>query len=207
MGGGYQVTDIQYVKLSGIATFAYGYTDTAKDSGNYRFIRITDIDENGKLTSASPKYISGSKTELEKYILKKNDLLMARTGATYGKTMLFQSEEPSVYASFLIRIRFKDARILPQYYWLFAQSHLYWDQTNKLVGGGAQPQFNANSLSEILVPIPSISEQERIIEVLDRFDCLVNDLKSGLPAEIKARQQQYEYYRDKLLTFKRKAVA
>ena len=109
MGGGYQVTDIQHVKLSGIATFAYGYTDTAKDSGNYRFIRITDIDENGKLTSASPKYISGSKTELEKYILKKNDLLMARTGATYGKTMLFQSEEPSVYASFLIRIRFKEA--------------------------------------------------------------------------------------------------
>lgn len=200
---GGQINDIQYLKLSSIASFSYGYTDTAKDLGDYRFIRITDIDENGKLTSASLKFISGSEIKLEKYILKKNDLLMARTGATYGKTMLFQSEEPSVYASFLIRIRFKETKILPQYYWHFAQSHLYWDQANKLVGGGAQPQFNTNSLSEIVVPIPSISEQERIIQVLDRFDLMAYDLKSCLSAEIKARQQQYEYYRDQLLTFKR----
>lgn len=54
--------------------------------------------------------------------------------------------------------------------------------------------------------IPSIQEQERIVSILDRFDALCNDLSSGLPAEIEARQKQYEYYRDKLLTFKEKAV-
>ena len=54
------------------------------------------------------------------------------------------------------------------------------------------------------IPVPSLSEQQRIIEVLDRFDALTTDLTAGLPAEIEKRRQQYEYYRDKLLTFKRK---
>jgi type I restriction enzyme S subunit len=57
-------------------------------------------------------------------------------------------------------------------------------------------------LDEFPVPIPSISEQARIVDILDRFDKLCNDISEGLPAEIEARRKQYEYYRDKLLTFK-----
>ena len=53
-------------------------------------------------------------------------------------------------------------------------------------------------------PFPSVEEQERIVQILDKFDKLVNDISEGLPAEIEARQKQYEYYRDKLLTFKEK---
>ena len=58
------------------------------------------------------------------------------------------------------------------------------------------------ALKDIQIPLPPLSEQERIVSILDRFDALCNDLTSGLPAEIEARQKQYEYYRDKLLTFK-----
>ena len=57
-------------------------------------------------------------------------------------------------------------------------------------------------LNKFPVPIPPIIVQQRIVDILDRFDALCNDLTSGLPAEIAARQKQYEYYRDKLLTFK-----
>ena len=57
-------------------------------------------------------------------------------------------------------------------------------------------------LNSFPVPIPSMNVQKRIVAILDRFDALCNDLTSGLPAEIAARQKQYEYYRDKLLTFK-----
>lgn len=65
---------------------------------------------------------------------------------------------------------------------------------------------NVPSLQEIVIPIPSMTEQKRIAGILDRFDRLTNDLSSGLPAEMEKRRQQYEYYRDKLLTFKRKAA-
>ena len=63
---------------------------------------------------------------------------------------------------------------------------------------------NVPSLQEIVIPIPSMTEQKRIASILDRFDSLTNDLAAGLPAEIEKRRQQYEYYRDKLLSFKRK---
>lgn len=65
---------------------------------------------------------------------------------------------------------------------------------------------NVPSLQEIVIPIPSMTEQKRIASILDRFDTLTNDLAAGLPAEIEKRRQQYEYYRDKLLTFKRKGA-
>ena len=57
-------------------------------------------------------------------------------------------------------------------------------------------------LEKIELPVPPLSEQQRIVDILDRFDALCNDITSGLPAEIEARKKQYEYYRDKLLTFK-----
>ena len=73
-----------------------------------------------------------------------------------------------------------------------------------MVKNGKISSLPASGLAEALIPIPSLEEQERIANTLDRFDALTNDLTQGLPAEIEARQQQYEYYRDQLLTFKRK---
>lgn len=63
------------------------------------------------------------------------------------------------------------------------------------------PAVNFKAVSKIAVPVVSLLEQKKIIDTLDRFDTLCNDLTSGLPAEIEARRKQYEYYRDKLLTF------
>ena len=75
---------------------------------------------------------------------------------------------------------------------------------SQYISGGAQPKLNQKNLNEIPIPLPSIKEQERIVGILDHFDALCNDLTSGLPAEIEARINQYEYYRDKLLTFQQK---
>lgn len=67
-------------------------------------------------------------------------------------------------------------------------------------------QITGKDFSRISIPLPPLSEQRRIVAILDRFEALTNDLQAGLPAEIAARRQQYEYYREKLLTFKRKTV-
>jgi type I restriction enzyme S subunit len=77
-------------------------------------------------------------------------------------------------------------------------------ELNDMKRGAGVPHISGEALQSILLPLPSIKEQERIVSVLDRFDALCNDLKNGLPAEIEARQKQYEYYRDSLLRFKRK---
>lgn len=187
--------------LGDIAKFTYGYTDKAKNAGDVRFIRITDINDSGYLSPSDAKYIDLTE-ESKKYLLKKRDLLLARTGATYGKTLFFDSDEPAVYASFLIRIVLDNAVIRNRYYWHFSKSSLYWEQAEKYVSKGGQQQFNANAISRVKVPIPSLEVQDRIINVLDNFDAICSDLNIGLPAEIEARQKQYEYYRDKLLTFK-----
>lgn len=71
--------------------------------------------------------------------------------------------------------------------------------------GGANVSLHSYDIEKVKIPLPTIQEQERIIAILDTFDTLVNDLSQGLPAEIEARRQQYEYYRDKLLSFKKKA--
>ena len=74
------------------------------------------------------------------------------------------------------------------------------------ISGGAQPKLNQKNLNRIEIPLPSQKRQKYIVDILDRFDAICNDLTSGLPAEIEARQKQYEYYRDKLLTFKEVAA-
>ena len=72
---------------------------------------------------------------------------------------------------------------------------------NKYKSQGAQPGLAVGNIENILAPLPSLKKQERIVAILDRFDTLCNDISIGLPAEIEARKKQYEYYRDKLLTF------
>ena len=81
---------------------------------------------------------------------------------------------------------------------------MYIEQDEKYVSKGGQQQFNANAVSRVKVPVPSLEVQDRIIGVLDNFDVICTDLNIGLPAEIEARQKQYEYYRDKLLSFEEK---
>lgn len=75
-----------------------------------------------------------------------------------------------------------------------------------MAGVGSVPNISQKALSDIYIPIPSLYEQQRIVDILDMFNALANDLAAGLPAEIEKRRQQYEYYRDKLLTFKRKGA-
>lgn len=72
-------------------------------------------------------------------------------------------------------------------------------------GAGTVQNLNADIVKSVLVPVPPLEEQVRIVAILDRFDALVNDISIGLPAEIKARRQQYEHFRDRLLTFREAA--
>ena len=194
-----EVYQVEWKTLGEVVKFNYGYTDKAKDIGDVRFIRITDIDENGYLKPYDKKYIALTEAS-RSYLVKYGDLLMARTGATFGKTLFIDTDETSAYASFLIKIT-PSEKLNSRYYWHFSKSELYWKQSNNLVSKAGQPQFNANSLKNVKIPVPSLEIQSRIVQVLDNFDTVCNDLNIGLPKEIELRQKQYEYFREKLLTF------
>ena len=85
----------------------------------------------------------------------------------------------------------------------YFQTEAFHSQKRKLATGTKVMDVTATKLEEILVPLPPLEEQQRIVDTLDRFDRLCNDISEGLPAEIEARQKQYEYYREKLLNFKK----
>jgi type I restriction enzyme, S subunit len=200
--------EVEWKTLGEIGGFSYGYAAKAEDVGDARFVRITDIGSDGKLIPHDKKFVTLT-AENERYLLKKNDLVMARTGATFGKTMMFEEDYPAIYAGFLIKLELDGALINPKYYWHFAQSDMFWAQANKMVSGGGQPQFNANTLKKVRVPIPypndpekSLALQSQIVSRLRDFDRLTSSLTEGLPREIELREKQYAYYRDLLLSFR-----
>lgn len=189
--------------LGDVAAFTYGYTATAQDEGALRFIRITDISEDGRIAGVA-KYVDAT-PDARRYRLVDGDVLVARTGASFGKTALVHGDPEAVFASFLIRIKVDRAQLLPTFLWHFAQSTSYWAQANSLVSIGGQPQFNANVLGRVRLPLPDMATQVEIVDTLNKFNAIVSDISVGLPAELAARRQQYEYYRDRLLSFEEAA--
>lgn len=95
-------------------------------------------------------------------------------------------------------LKIRDNNILTKYVY-YSLGRVAKEHVNSGMGN---PKLMSNMIAKIKIPVPPLEEQKRIVAILDRFDALCNDLTSGLPAEIEARKKQYEYYRDKLLTFK-----
>ena len=89
----------------------------------------------------------------------------------------------------------------PKYVAYFFQTEQFQKQKRPFITGAKVRRVNANDLAKILIPVPSFEEQERIVNILDKFDALTTSMSEGLPREIELREKQYEYYRDLLLTF------
>ena len=117
------------------------------------------------------------------------------TGGTNGDVLVIRisdNEKQNLCPDFLYHI-------------LSSEDFMHYNIKNSK--GAKMPRGNKSAVMKYKIPIPPLAEQEPIVATLDKFDALVNDISVGLPAEIKARRQQYEYYRDKLLTFPEKACA
>ena len=164
-------------------------------SGDVPFFKI------GTFGGKADAYISQElfETYKAKYSYpKKGDILISAAG-TIGRTVVFDGCPSYFQDSNIVWLKHDESVVLNSYL-KYCYSLNPWAVST---GGTIARLYNDNILNAI-IPIPPLSEQQRIVDILDRFDTLVNDLTQGLPAEIEARQQQYEYYRDQLLTFKRK---
>lgn len=127
---------------------------------------------------------------------KKGDILISCSG-TIGRTVVFNGEPAYFQDSNIVWLE-NDESVVLNTYLKYCYDRQPWRAES---GGTIARLYNAN-IENAVIPVPPLEEQERIVSILDRFDKLCNDISEGLPAEIEARQKQYEYYRDKLLTFK-----
>ena len=143
----------------------YGYNAPALDNGDIRMVRISDIQNNKVLWENVPFCLINT-SEIETYLLKVNDILFARTGGTVGKSFLVE-EVPmkAIYAGYLIRTRYSSL-LSPYYMKAFMESQLYWEQLKNGTIATAQPNCNGKTLANMLLPIPPINEQKRIVEKL-----------------------------------------
>lgn len=141
----------------------YGYNAPAKDCGRIKMVRISDIQDNSVLWETVP-YCDIKENEISTYLLQPNDILFARTGGTVGKSYLVQEvPEEAIYAGYLIRTRYSQW-LCPQYLKFFMESELYWSQLRNGTIATAQPNCNGKTLGKMLLPIPPLSEQYRIVE-------------------------------------------
>ena len=136
-----------------------------------------------------------------KRLAKKGDLVMAVTSENMedvGKCLAWLGEDEILVSNHACFIRHS---LNPKYLAYFLQTSYFFKYKKKISKGVKVIDLDLNMFGDMLIPVPSMQEQQRIVSILDRFEALTTDLQSGLPAEIEARRQQYEYYRNKLLTF------
>jgi type I restriction enzyme S subunit len=142
----------------------YGFTEKANENlKDVRFLRITDIQNNQVNWTSVPGCIIDEK-DISKYKLKKDDILIARTGGTIGKSYLVKDiPVKSVFASYLIRV-IPTPSFNAQYIKLFLESPFYWNQLRSKTTGTGQPNVNATSLKALNIPVPPKEEQHRIVQ-------------------------------------------
>lgn len=144
------------------------------------YLRITDITEDGKYSKKN--IVSVDSIYSSKYFLEKDDLVFARTGASVGKTYLYNSNNGRlVFAGFLIRVKVNPKILIPEYFQFFTQTALYWDwiRSNSMRTG--QPGINGNEYKELLINLPpTVDEQVQIAQILSDMDLEIERLETKL---------------------------
>ena len=197
-------SDVKRVNLGGICTLiTKGTTPKSfEQSGGISFIK-TEAFNGSRIDQNKISFISCEthEKELKRSILQENDILFTIAGATIGKCAIVTKDVlPANTNQALAIIRLCEKANI-RYIFHYLKSAAMTEYITTYNKTSAQPNLNLQQMNEFPIPFPSLEEQEHIVAILDRFDALTTDISNGLPAEITARQKQYEYYRDKLLTF------
>ncbi|HIX57548.1 MAG TPA: restriction endonuclease subunit S, partial [Candidatus Anaerobiospirillum pullistercoris] len=161
----------KWVRLKSLAAhIQYGYTASASDSGEVKLLRITDLHE-GKVNWDSVPFCSISSADIAKFKLLPNDIVIARSGATVGKSFkVGQIEHEAVFASYLIRIGLNDKLpVSASYIKTYLDSPTYWHSIFQSARGTAMKNVNAQQLGALLIPLPPLEEQRRIVARIEEL--------------------------------------
>ena len=196
--GGY--ASVTWMKMSEIGEICMCKRITKDQTNNIDGVPFYKISTFGKVADA---YISRDLYEDYKSRFsfpRKGEILISASG-TIGRTVVYDGKDAYFQDSNIVWIHNDEAKVLNRYLYHYYQI-IEWN-----VEGGTIKRLYNNNLAKTKIAVPNLAEQKRIVSILDKFDALVNDLSRGLPAEIAAVQEQYEYYRNKLLSFPRTKIS
>ena len=197
--------------MGDIGTIFGGLTGKSKDdfaNGNARYASYVNVFKNIALNIGADDFVKIAQGESQR-TLQRGDIVFTGSSETPDEVAMSSVvtalvNEPLYLNSFCIGYRLNDPEILtPEFSKHLFRSDAIRSQLIRTASGVTRFNVSKARLAKVKIPIPEMVEQKRIASILDKFDALVNDLSSGLPAEIKARRQQYEHYRDLLLSFPR----
>ena len=163
--------------------------------GKIPWLRTQEVDWKD-ITDTSVKITDEGLNNSSAKWIEPNCVIVAMYGATAAKVAVNKIPLTTNQACCNLQIDNEKAEYRYVFHWLSSRYEIL-----KAMGQGSQSNINARTVRNFMLPLPPLSEQRRIVEILDRFDALCTDLTDGLPAEIAARKKQYEHYRDRLLTF------
>ena len=169
-------------------SYGIGAPATTWDSRFPTYLRITDITEDGRFSDASKASLDSPYAEM--YFLEPGDIVFARTGASVGKSYLYDPEDgPLVFAGFLIRLSPDHERLVPAFLSFFAQSRQYWDWVKLNSMRTGQPGINSRQYAQLPIPLPpTIAEQEAIAEALSDADALIESLEQLIAKKRQIKQ-------------------
>lgn len=201
--------EVEWKKMNEVFDMRNGYTPSkAKaeywEGGTIPWFRMEDIRENGRILSDSIQHITMEGVK-KGNLFPANSFILATTATIGEHALLIADSLANQQFTNLTVCKSLSDRLLVKFVFHYMFIVDEWCKKNINVSGFAS--VDMNKFKKLEFPIPSLEEQHRIVSILDRFESLTTSLQSGLPAEIAARRQQYEHYRDKLLTFKRKGAA
>lgn len=202
-----EVYQVEWKTLGELFVFKNGLNKGKEFFGSGTpIVNYTDVYKNKKISSNILKgKVRVSNEEVERYGIQRGDVFFTRTSETQeeiGKTSVLLDEvKDGVFSGFVLRARPITKLLLPEYCAYCFESTTFRRDIVRYSTYTTRALTNGSTLSKLKIPVPSLEIQSRIVQVLDNFEMVCNDLNIGLPKEIELRQKQYEYFREKLLTF------
>ncbi|NLL18976.1 MAG: restriction endonuclease subunit S [Clostridia bacterium] len=171
---------------------------------NFQYIDLSSVSrENNKILGTTTINYQNAPSRAQQ-IVYKDDVIFGTTRPTLRRYSIITSNyHNQICSTGFCVLRANQNIILPRFLYYILTTARFYNYVEKNQEGASYPSISNSKVKQFRAPTPPISEQERIVGILDRFDALVNDISIGLPAEIEARRKQYEYYREKLLSFEK----
>ena len=171
-------------------------------NSEYTYIDLSSVNVENHSIGETTKINNKNAPSRAQQIVHKNDIIFGTTRPMQKRlAYISESYDGQICSTGYCVIRVESSLVLAKWIYYQLMSSAFYGYVETYQEGASYPCISDDKVKQYIIPLPTIEEQKRIVEILDRFDKICNDLSEGLPAEIKARQKQYEYYRDKLLRF------